>query len=188
MASQEHSKERAESGHRGRKRHRSGRRHDERDERSEPRESFLEAYWFEFTALSLFALGVFLLVERLEIKVIVWRALVRWTKTTVDAATGLAYSIWDILYDVQKSDLVGVVLILVAALMVLHKVRFRAIERHPRLDRPEECPKCGGDLERIRNSRRDRFLQALLRIRIKLYSCRDCTFRAPVWRRKGEQG
>jgi len=76
------------------------------------------------------------------------------------------------------SDLVGIALILAAAILVACKLRLRAIRRHPRLP---QCPRCSAALQRVRGGLIRRLLALALWVRIRHYSCDECGFRATVW-------
>lgn len=134
---------------------------------------FLRSYWFEISAVVLFALGVFLLVERMKIKTFIFDAL-EWLAHRVNRAVSL-------ISEIEKSDIVGIVLILVAIWMMCYSARRTMLRRAPNLDSAEPCPKCGGHLGRRHPGPLQRLLAAVMRVRIKHYACRDCSFRASVW-------
>ena len=139
--------------------------------------SRIRRYWFELTAFGLFALGIFLLVEQLEIKAFIWRTLVNLAGVVRGAASGLL----NFFEGIKKSNLVGIVLIVVAAGMIAISLRRRAIARHPRLPLEDECPECHRDLDRLKRRWVERLLGFVLRIRIKRYHCSKCSFQASVW-------
>jgi len=126
---------------------------------------FLRKYWFEVLAAVLFALGVFLLVERVKIKASIFGAL-RWlAKSIVNVVTSI--------------------LILVAIWMMGYSVRRTRLRRSPNVNSAEPCPKCGGHLGRAHAGRFQRLLALVMRVRIRRYSCRECSFRASVWEEPG---
>jgi len=167
--------------HRGK--HKSSRREHKDRGGKRPRvvASFLSRFWFELLALGLLALGVFLLVEQLEIKVMMFRALM----VCVGAVGHAVSDLWNLIVSVRKSNLVGITLILVATFMIIHRLRWRAIHRHQKLPLAKECPQCRGDLHRAERLLIDRLLELMLRVRIRHYSCGKCSFRASVWNVRG---
>ena len=139
--------------------------------------SFIKYYRFEIFALFLLLLGIFLLVERLEIKTVIY-----------NQSLGLmqyANEIWSIfvsaIVGVQKSDLVGLILMLVSVMLIAWRVRFRAIQKYKHLDDLAGCPECGQNLRRLSKKKRHRILELLFRVRIRRYSCEKCHFQASPW-------
>jgi len=154
------------------------------DERKEQKErSFFDTYWCELSVVALLGLGIFLILEQLEIKAAVYDFMVRtgggaWTHIR---SAGRATLGW--LREVKTSNLVGFTLIVTAFVLMLAKLRFRALKRHPHIS---NCPSCGADLHRIHCRPIHRILELILWIRITHYSCCKCPFRAVVWRKKHE--
>ena len=148
--------------------------------------SLARRFWFGLLAAALLTLGVFLLVEQLQIKAILWRTLAGWANSVSSAA----YELWrrslGVLVSAERSDLVGVALVLVALGMITTRLRRRAIERHPELIREHECPKCRRDLYRVRRRPVDRLMEFLYGIRKSRYRGSKCSFHASVWRRRCE--
>lgn len=144
--------------------------------------SFLDAYWFELTVVGLIASGIFLLVERMEIKLTIYHALVWLARRVAHAARPLGSATWRLLTRVEVSDLVGIALIATALGLIAWRLRRRALERHPALS---ECPACHAALQRIRSRLSHRLLGRLLWVRIKHYACSECSFRATVWDSRG---
>ena len=148
--------------------------------------SLARRFWFELLAAALLTLGVFLLVEQLQIKAILWRTLAGWA----NSISSTAYELWrrslGVLVSAERSDLVGVALVLVGLGMITTRLRRRAIERHPELIREHECPTCRRDLYRVRRRPVDRLMEFLFWIRMSRYRCSKCSFHASVWRRRCE--
>ena len=161
----------------GEKREERRRRHKSDQEKQPGRVAlFLRRYWFEILAVVLFALGVFFVVERMQIKT----SIVQTLKWLAKGVAGVVSSILAI----ERSDIVGTVLILVAIWMMSYSVRRIMLRRSPTLNSAEPCPKCGGHLGRSHSGRVERFLAVVMRVRIRHYSCRDCSFRASVWEKR----
>jgi len=184
MSAEEDRKKRGVHQRKHRSSHRDHKSH--RRKRIRPLVSLVKQFWFELVALGLFGLGVFLLVERLRIKAVIRRALVNWAK--MFGAT--AGSLWDrvvaVFNSAEKSDVVGVILVVVALVMIALSIRWRAIQRHASLPLQKECPECRQDLHRMPRRFSDRLLEFFLWIRIRRYSCSKCSFRASVWKTRGE--
>lgn len=134
--------------------------------------SFLNEYSYELKVAILFSLGVFLLVEELEIKHYIY-LVVRGTlfglgRLIKSIANGVQY----VAGTFETSDIVGIVLILSALFLVSKRWRERTIERNSSLS---ACPNCGGDFKRIRRTRYQRLQSAFWWIKIKRFECKDCS-------------
>jgi len=185
MATIEHEAEQPEQSER-RRRHASGKRHHRPDASPEKKQPgpvsiFVGKFWFELVALTILSLGIFLLVEHLQIKVLISRALVRWAGIAVDAASSAWAVISSVLTRVERSDLVGIVLVVIALLMIAYSLRLRAIARHPDVPADKECPRCHRDIHRLPRRLLVRVTELLLWIRIRRYGCSKCSFKVSVW-------
>ncbi|HUT11334.1 MAG TPA: hypothetical protein VMY42_12615 [Thermoguttaceae bacterium] len=155
-----------------------------RKKKSREQPSFFRRYWFEISVSALFALGVFLLAERMQIKATILAGFTWLLRGVYNGVIALENAVVGIYGDFEMSDIVGTLLILAALGMVAYRMRARAIASHPDLE--EDCPQCGGNLQRIRCDRPHRILGAILRVHMKHYSCRACTFQSFAWIRKSE--
>jgi hypothetical protein len=153
-----------------------------RDERKE--RSFFDTYWFEITVLGLLGLGIFLLLEELEIKAMVYDFMVRNGRGVLTYIRSTGRSVWEWIRQVKTSNMVGFSLIVMAIVLVAAKLRHRAFKRHAHIT---ACPVCGADLYRIRCRFVHRLLELVLWLRITHYACCKCSFRTTVWRRRGER-
>ena len=155
-----------------------------RNERKDQKpRSFFDTYWFELTVVVLLGLGTFLLLERLQIKAVVYRFVVRVAGNAWQHIRSTGRAALDWLHEVETSDLVGFALIITACVLMLWKLRLRVIKRHPHIS---NCPSCGADMHRIRCTPIHRILELVLWVRITHYSCCKCPFRATVWSKKHE--
>ena len=102
-------------------------------------------YNFEILVLGLFALGFFLLWEKWKIKTIFWKFVTNLVRIIVTFVRDVSVSIGNLISGVETSDLIGIILILVAFILVLNRARLRIINHHPNL---LSCPNCEGDLKR----------------------------------------
>ena len=135
--------------------------------------SLFQEYNFEILVLGLFGLGFFLLWEKWNIKSITWRAI---TSSTLSIATflrNISVRVGDIISGVETSDIIGIVLILIAFILVLNRARNRIIDNHPNLS---SCPKCDTDLRRTHRKLKHKIQAWFLICRIKRFKCRSCSF------------
>jgi len=149
--------------------------HRSREPRPEP--SFLRKFRLELLAGLFFGLGLFLLLERLEIKQIMFRAC-KWLLAFLRDVVSFPL---DIISHTQRSDIVGIIFLVLALLIIGARFRFRMIERQQVVDVDERCPKCQNDLTRMHRKLIHRLLQLVFRVRITLYACEKCRFQAAVW-------
>jgi hypothetical protein len=133
----------------------------------------LAHFWGEwrveiFTVLVV-ALGVFLLVERMQIR----ETLLRWVQQGFQFLKGLGGGIGrglvDFLQNTTLSDLTGYVLLLLASVFVFWRVRWRLLTT-PRIA-GRDCPHCGGVLIRIHRRPIDRLMS--LYVPVARYRCRN---------------
>ena len=117
----------------------------------------------------LFLFGIFLLVERMEIKETVWA----WMRGWVMAIYVFIADLFGTVGGLEGSDLIGISLIILALVLLTVRTRRILIANHPALD---ECPICGGELYRTHRQTPQRVLESVLSLRIKNYSCKDCDF------------
>ena len=117
----------------------------------------------------LFVFGVFLLLERMEIKETIWA----WTRGWVIAIYRFIANLFGTVGGLEGSDLIGMTLIILALVLLIVRTRRALIANHPAL---EECPVCGGELYRTHRQTPQRILESVLSVRIKNYSCKDCDF------------
>ena len=112
--------------------------------------SFHKEYSFEIKVVLLFTLGIFLLVEDLEIKQYIFEA-IRTTFFTI--GLGIKWfrdSILFLIKQFEVSDIVGISLILYVVYLVANRWRGRMINRYMDL---HSCPQCGSDeIQRIKKN------------------------------------
>lgn len=137
---------------------------------------FWARHWFELVVAGLLSAGVFLLLEQFEIKETLWnlarqgyRFLIAAGRRIVESGTGL-------LATVEKSDLVGLALILLACVLLYWRLRERCVGAHENQDEPHDCPNCGHHLDRAHRTPLQRLASVLLWARIRRYVCTECGF------------
>jgi len=138
--------------------------------------SFISEYNYEITIVVLIALGIFLLVEDLEIKHYMYLGL-RWFLFSIgDIIKGIRDNVLLLLEKdlFELSDLVGISLILFALHLAAKRWRDREIERYSELS---ICPNCGGKLQRVQRTPKQKIISFFYVAQVKNYSCRKCEFK-----------
>ena len=135
---------------------------------------FLKEYNFEIKVILLLGLGIFLLVEDLEIKNYIFFFIRKLFITTGDSILWIRNSMIFLIDKVEPSDLVGISLIVYVLFLIANRWRERMIERFSQLIK---CPKCGGSLHRIKRELNHKFLSILYFVNIKHYHCKSCNYK-----------
>ncbi|HJM34294.1 MAG TPA: hypothetical protein QF697_06940, partial [Candidatus Marinimicrobia bacterium] len=138
--------------------------------------SFISEYNYEITIVVLIALGIFLLVEDLEIKHYMYLGL-RWFLFSIgDIIKGIRDNVILLLEKdlFELSDLVGISLILFALHLAAKRWRDREIERYSELS---ICPNCGGKLQRVQRTPKQKIISLFYVAEVKNFSCRECAFK-----------
>jgi hypothetical protein len=131
----------------------------------------------------LVAVAVFLLVERMQIRVTLLRWLGIGTETIGESLTAIFNTIAAFITRTTVSDLLGYALLLVAVSVVFLRVRWR-VRHNPRFTELR-CPTCGSELSRIHRRVSDRVVNLFAPVR--RYRCRnrDCYWQGRRYRRPG---
>ena len=137
------------------------------------KKSFYRKYDFELIVLGLLLLGFFLLWERWQIKSIAWDFITNAARTSVNLIRDIAVRIGAVISKMETSDLIGIVLILIALILIMNRTRLRIIQSHPRLS---SCSLCEGGLRQTHRKMKHKLLEILLFCKVKRYSCRKCSF------------
>ena len=135
--------------------------------------TFYKEYNFELLVLGLFALGFFLLWEKWNIKSLVWRTFTNIVLSAVTIIRDISVRAGNIFSRVETSDLIGIILILVAIVLLLNRTRIRIIDRHPNLT---SCPKCDAGLRRVHRKTKHIMQGFVFFCKIKRFKCRSCSF------------
>lgn len=157
---------------------RSGRRSREAKKGKRQPFYFLQEFKYELLALVLFGLGIFLLLEKFKIRT--WLAGL--------AIQALIYlrdtAVWllGVTSTIEKSDIVGIILLLCAIGLVGIDIRSRILRRHEGIEAEPLCTKCGRQMRRSRTSKFQQGLSTIFRVRIKRFACSKCHHRISVWR------
>ena len=124
-------------------------------------------WWVEILIVLLVAMGVFLLLERMQIR----RTLLRWLQAGWAALLELGgeaqRGLVPLIQKSTLSDLVGLGLLAAALAFVLWRIRWRLVTM-PRFT-THLCPRCGSNLHRVHRRSLDRVLNLLVPVR--RYQC-----------------
>jgi membrane-bound ClpP family serine protease len=137
------------------------------------RKLFYQEYNFEITVVLLIALGVFLLVEELEIKHYLYEFIKVIFFTIGNFIKFLRDTSIYIIDKFEISDLVGISLILLAIFLIANRWRERMIERYSVL---KNCPDCNGDLQRIKRDFNQKMTGYIYFLTVKNYHCKSCNY------------
>ena len=121
----------------------------------------------------LFATGIFLLLEKMKIKRIIFNLFQGIIIYIKDIIITILSFIATIASNIEISDLVGMIFIFIALLMIFRRIRFRIIERFSQLS---ECPKCGQNLHRAHRTIKQHLLGWILYAKVKRFSCNKCNY------------
>ena len=137
------------------------------------RKLFYQEYNFEITVVLLIALGVFLLIEELEIKHYLYEFIKIIFFTIGNFIKLLRDGSIFIIDKFEISDLVGISLILLALFLIANRWRERMIERYSVL---KNCPDCNGDLQRIKRDFNQKMIGYIYFLTVKNYHCKSCNY------------
>ena len=140
--------------------------------KSNPFLNFIYKYKFEFGALTLFSLGVFLLTEKLEIKSYIFSVMMGFLRKLFGLLNELAQFILRILRDVENSDIIGFILILASIFLLGHRYRIHLWKNY---GMQSQCPECQGALYRSHRQLTQKLLSILLFVKVKNYKCKKCS-------------
>ncbi len=142
--------------------------------KKEKHKSFLKEYNYELTAVSLILLGIFLLVENLEIKYYIYIFLQKIFFSLIFILSKIFNAFVIIIKQFETSDIVGIALTLIGFYMLLKIWRDREVSRNSYL---QNCPECGGNLRRIPRTSKQKVSGIIFGSKIKHYSCNICDYK-----------
>ena len=132
----------------------------------------LRRYRFELIWLSVVLLGIFLIVERMSIRV----TLFRWVREGFSASRiwidSFARGLGHLITHVTLSDAIGYLLILGALVAIALRVRWRLVHA-PSLS-GARCPQCDGEIHRVHRRFRDLIIGLFVPVRRYRCSNREC--------------
>lgn len=142
-------------------------------------------YRIELIAFLLALVGVFLLVERIEIRAMLSELLATSKGWLSDVANALLNGLNSYVRSFTLSDLVGWLLISSTAVFIIWRVRYHYL-RSARW-RANACPRCGSPLHRIRRTDLDRLLTRFLLPKGARYLCSNADCRWSGLRRRSRE-
>lgn len=114
-------------------------------------------------------LGVFLLLEQLDIRIAAYRMVMRWLKEVDAWFEQLMQTLSGVRSRFTLSDFVGVLLVASMGLLLTWRGRYRFVRSQYYLG--ETCPRCGGSLKRIHRRTFDRVLGTVLFLHFNRFRC-----------------
>lgn len=137
--------------------------------RKTPKKGFLAEYWIELVAASLVAVGIFLLVEPFNIREGL-QTLALTLFDELDRSLGrISQGLTEFLRSFTISDLTGVILLAMASVFIVWRVRARFLVSQRW--RSTTCPRCGGQLERTHRTSLDHLVGRLFLPHGRRYYC-----------------
>ena len=136
--------------------------------------SYFREYNFEITVVVLIALGIFLIVEDLEIKYYIYQFVKAFFFGIGHIIKLIQNGTIYVVSQFETSDLVGISLILLAIFLLAGRWRDRIIERHVTLT---ECPNCGGHLVRTHRELNHKIMSFIYFVTVKHYHCKVCKYK-----------
>ena len=135
--------------------------------------SLFHEYNFEIKVTSLMALGIFLLVENMEIKHFIYEIIKNVAFSFGDLVKLIGSIFLVLIKKIEISDLVGLVLIGLAGFLITLRTRIRLLTKYQKI---QECPECkpGYKLKRIQKKLKHRIINIILRLRVYNYQCQKC--------------
>ena len=138
------------------------------------RKPFFEEYNFEIMVVFLLGLGIFLLVEDLEIKAYIYNIIRSVFLFIEKFIQSVRDGIFYVIGEFETSDLVGITLIFFALFLIANRWKERMIDRFSSL---KECPECGNNLHRIQKTAGQRMTSMFYFVDVKHYSCKTCNYK-----------
>ncbi len=137
------------------------------------RKSFLKDYNFEVTVFSMIIIGIFLLVEQMEISQTIFNFIRKIIFLFADMIKVIRDKFYEIFNWIEVSDLVGLILIGFAGFLITIRTRVRLLTKYQKM---HDCPECkpGFKLKRIQKKLKHRIIHIILRLRVYNYQCQNC--------------
>jgi len=133
---------------------------------------FLRAYLFEIIWLLVVAFGIFLLVERMQIRQTLARWLLAVLQVVVRGLSQLDNVLARFLATLTLSNAIGYVLILAALIAIVWRTRWRLM-RTPSLT-ALRCPRCDGEIHRVHRHALDHLISWVVPVHRYRCSNRAC--------------
>jgi len=146
---------------------------------------FLKEYWIEIGALIILSLGIFLLVERMEIRSTIWQTILNAKTLFQSEAELFVKGMIVFVGNFTLSDTIGTLFVILAVIFVLWRIRYRFL--HSDFWLATTCPKCGSELHRVHRSKFDHFLSRTVLPKSHRYECSNPECNWSGLRRRGRR-
>lgn len=130
---------------------------------------FFRDYAIEIIAFVIVALGLFLLFEQMDIRATVRQSISRVIDFVISAVGYVFQEVKDYAMSFTPSDALGWLLIILAIVFILWRIRYRYLHSDKWL--ATTCPKCGSKIYRVHRSRWDRFVGWVFLPKARRYQC-----------------
>jgi hypothetical protein len=136
----------------------------------------LREYLPEIIAVVVALLGIFLLVERMQIRQTLAAALLRLLNFLKELFASLGSNLGGFFSRLTLSNAIGWILILFTCGYILWRLRYRFAHSARML--AGDCPRCGGELRVVHRKPLDRFIAAVFLPRARRYRCtnKECNW------------
>jgi len=134
-------------------------------------QSLFQKYNFELTLLFMFSIGVFLIIEDMEISATLFSFFKNLIFLFADTIKLLRDILYKYLKDFEFSDIVGAGLILLCLFLLSIRWRVKLLNK---FEKKIDCPKCKKRLKRIPKKMYYRLLSFIMKLRIYYYQCGEC--------------
>jgi len=135
------------------------------------KERFLEKYKFEIFIFLLIGIGIFLLVEKFDIKRSIINSYFSIYNFIAKIIATIYLFIIKVLSNVENSDIFGLSLIAFAVFLLFLRWRQRLLNNYSTY---EVCRFCNGRIHRIKRRKRIKIFAYIFRLKIKRYQCTAC--------------
>ena len=139
--------------------------------RNSKKSKFWRKYNFEILIFSLIIIGIFLIIEDLNIKNSILSAYIQIYDFLIKLFLTLYVTLTTLLYGVENSDLFGLSLIVFAIFLILLKWRQNLLNQHSIY---EVCGDCNSRIHRIKRRKIIKIFAYIFRLKIKRYQCTAC--------------
>ena len=134
---------------------------------------FFKNFNFEIKIVSLLTLGIFLLVEELEIKQFLLELVKLIIFNTGKVIQWILKKSAFFIEGFEFSDVVGISILLYVFYLIANRSRQKLFNRFPNIN---NCSKCNGKIHRIRKKWKHKVLSYVYFITVKHYRCTDCNY------------
>jgi hypothetical protein len=130
---------------------------------------FYKEYRVEIAIVLLVLVGIFLLLERMELKSLLVSGFQVLQTSLRDLLSLIKIGVKFYIFNLSLSDFIGWVLLFIAIVLAIGVVRYR-FTNSPALQ-ASRCPQCGSDLHRVHRKYFDRLLSRTLLPHARRYRC-----------------